>query len=117
MGKALERFYEYDDPYKLLADYLVVNSGPVDIALMLRDDECILRKVKKEFRNQDFRGPFTDCIITEMYRNKERMELMHALDSVGHYLFSKLDLGRLRGEMLATCEELGIFLEDEPTDI
>lgn len=117
MGKALEHFYEYDDPYKLLADYLVVNSGPIDIALMLRDDECIFRKVKKEFRNQDFKGPFTDCIITEIYRNKERMELMHALDSVGHYLFSKLDLTRLREEIVSACEELGIFLENEPTDI
>lgn len=117
MGKALEKFYEYDDPYKLLADYLVVNYGPVDVALMLRDDECILRKVKREIRNQDFRGPFTDCVITEIYRNKERMELMHALDVVGRYLFSKLDLDRLRNEMREVCNDLGIFLEEEYDEI
>lgn len=111
MDPALEYLHDYDDPYKILADILVTSYGPKDIELMLRDDECILRKVKKEMREQDLRGPFIDCVIVEIMRNKERMEMVHALDIVGRYFFTKLDLDRLRREMTNSCEELGFFLE------
>lgn len=117
MGKRIEYRNEYDDPYKLLASYLVVTNGPLDVARMLRSDECIERKVIKELRSQDFRGPFLDCVVTEVYPNRERMEYMHALDHVGKYIFHKLDLERLRNDLRETCERLGIFLEEEEDEI
>ena len=63
------------------------------------DDDYIYRMVVKEVRGQDFMGPFSDCIITDLLEDKERMEFMHELDKLADYFFKKLDLERLRDKI------------------
>lgn len=98
---------EYDDPYKLLADNLATSYGVLEIALMLKDNECLKRKVYREIRNLDYAGPFLDCVITDLYSQKRRMEFMRALDCIGLYVFNNLNLKRLREELYSSALELG----------
>lgn len=91
---------EYDDPYSFLAFYLISVSLPSEIRRMLVDDDFIRRMVIKEIRGQDFIGPFCNCIIDEILRNKQRMEMCHELDALAEYFFTKLDLDRLRRKII-----------------
>lgn len=112
MGKTTVKERACDDPYKLLADHLAVTHGILEIALMLKDDECLKRKVYREIRNLDYAGPFLDCVITDLHAQKRRMDFMKALDCVGLFIFESLNKERLREELYASATELGYDIDD-----
>ena len=87
-------FYEIDDPYKVLAHYIVGFYRPSDVLRILTD----------------LGGHFVDCVIEGILADKDRMEYMHELDRLGAYYFSRLDKERLRDEILAVLNEAGISL-------
>ena len=97
--------HDYDDPYKLLAAAIESKYDPQTVIRVLQDDEFVLRLVRKEIRQQDIRGPFSDCIIQTILDDKRRMVLMHELDKLSEFLFYNLDLDRLRQEILNFCED------------
>lgn len=107
MDENIKYYKDYDDPYKLLADTLATSYGVLEIALMLKDNECIKRKVYREVRNLDYAGPFLDCVISDLYFHRRRMDFMRALDCVGLYIFENINLKRLREELYAAARELG----------
>lgn len=103
-------FYEIDDPYKILAHYIVGFYRPADVLRILTDNSYLKNLVLKETRMMDLGGHFIDCIIEGILAEKDRMEYMHELDRLGSYYFSRLDKERLRDEILAVLNEAGIGL-------
>lgn len=101
---------EYDDPYTILAHTLVGGYRPADVCRMLTDSAYLKTLVIKEMREQDLGGPFLDCIIEGILQDKDRMEYMHNLDNLATYFYTKLDKGRLRDEILAVLNDVGIAL-------
>lgn len=104
-----EYLFEYDNPYKILASYIIAYYRPADVIRMLNDDEYIKVQLVKETRAQDMSGAFTDCIIEDILSNKDRMEYMRALDQLAKYYYSKLDKERLRTEIKTALGECGIY--------
>lgn len=103
----------YDDPYKILAINLVVDSTHGDIVRMLYDDDFIERMVQKETRNIDFYGIFLDCIVEQILIKKQRMVMMHELDKLGSFFFQNLSLLRLRKEITAYLDRYKIEWRSE----
>lgn len=89
----------YDDQYILLAHSILARYSPAEAARMLTDDDFVYREIIKETRNQDFSGPFLDCIIQSILDEKRRMEMCHEMDKFSTYLYRNLDLPRLRNEL------------------
>lgn len=104
--------FEYDDPYKILAGAVVAYSRPADVIRLLTDDLFIKNYIIKETRGQDFKGPFTDCIIEGILDDKSRMEYMKELDRLAEYYFSKLDKERFRREIKEFLSDCGIVIEE-----
>lgn len=104
--------FDYDDPYKILAHYIVGFYRPADVVRVLSDDGFVATLVQKETRESDIGGHFLDCIIEEIFCGKKRMEYMHQLDALSRYYYSELDLSRLRKEIRLILSEAGIELPD-----
>lgn len=100
--------FEYDNPYQILASYIIAYYRPADVVRMLTDDDYIKVQLIKETRSQDMSGAFTDCIIEDILANKGRMEYMGALDQLAKYYYSKLDKERLRYEIKTALSKCGI---------
>lgn len=100
--------YEYDNPYALLAHHIVGSYRPADVLRVLTDNSYLRNLIVKEMREQDLGGHFIDCIIEDILEEKDRMEYMHKLDELAYYYYSKLDKGRLRDEILAILNNVGI---------
>ena len=113
MGTVKRYLYDYDDPYKLLAYYVVGTYRPSDVIRILTDNSYIKNCVLKETRLQDIGGNFIDCIIENILDDKSRMEYMHQLDSLGLYYYSKLDKPRLRDEIKKILGDAGIEILDD----
>ena len=100
--------YECDDPYGILASYIIAYYRPADVIRMLEDDDFLKVQLIKETRAQDMSGAFTDCIIEDILANKDRMEYMGYLDQLAKYYYSKLDKERLRAEIKTALARCGI---------
>lgn len=102
--------YDFDNPYRILAYYIVGNYRPSDVMRILADNSYIKNLVLKEVRQQDLGGHFIDCIIENILEDKDRMDYMHALDRLSDYYYSRLDKERLREEILAVLNNAGVQL-------
>lgn len=100
--------YDFDNPYKILAHHIVSAYRAADVLRCLTDNAYLKTLVIKEVRDQDFQGHFVDCLIESILEEKDRMEWMHKLDEVATYLYSRLDKGRLRDEILTVLNDAGI---------
>lgn len=111
MGTIENRYlYEYDDPYILLAYHIVSAYRAADVIRCLTDNSYLKTLIMKEVREQDFKGHFVDCIIENILEEKDRMEYMHKLDELAIYYYSRLDKGRLRDEILAVLNKMGVVI-------
>lgn len=100
--------YEFDNPYTILAHYIVGNYRAADVLRCLTDNSFLKSLIIKEVRQQDFCGHFLDCIIEDILEEKDRMEYMKQLDELSKYYYSKLDKGRLRDEILTVLNNAGV---------
>lgn len=100
---------EYDDPYVMLAHYLISSHTKAELERILVDDDFIYKMIIKEVRHQDFSGAFLDCIVQSILDNKERMEMCGHLDALSRYFFAKLDLPRLRKDVRHYAEVYGLI--------
>ena len=111
MGSIEGRYlYEFDDPYTLLAHHIVSAYRAADVIRCLTDNSYLKTLIMKEVREQDFKGNFVDCIIENILEEKDRMEYMHKLDELAIYYYSRLDKGRLRDEILAVLNKMGVVI-------
>ena len=100
--------FEYDDPYKILAHYVIGFYRPADVLRVLTENSYIFTLIQKEVRGLDIGGNFLDCIIEDILAEKKRMEYMGNLDKLAQYYFSKLDKDRLRNEIRNILAEMNI---------
>lgn len=116
MGAVMIRYlYQYDDPYKILAHYIVGNYRPADVLRVLGDNSYLKNCIIKEVRQCDLSGHYIDCIIENILDDKDRMEYMHELDKLALFYYSRLDKERLRTEIRSILESAGIELSDYST--
>jgi hypothetical protein len=66
-----EYLYEYDNPYTILAHYIVATFRPADVIRCLTDSSYLKTLIIKEVRLQDFCGHFLDCIIENILDDKD----------------------------------------------
>ena len=107
--------FDYDDPYKILAHYIVAYSRPADVLRVLRENSYIKNCIIKEVRGLDIGGNYIDCIIENILEDKYRMKYMHQLDELASFYYQHLDKERLRNEIRAVLSEAGIEIEDYST--
>ena len=98
----------YDDPYLMLAYWLLANLNIGDLCRVLEDDEFVHKMIVKETRWLDFRGPFLDTIVESILTEKRRMEMCEQLDKLSDYFFKNLDLTRLRKNLSGLLDKYGI---------
>lgn len=104
--------FDYDDPYRILAHYIVGYYRPADVLRVLNENSYIRTLIQKEVREMDLRGSYIDCIIEELLSNKKRMDYMYNLDKLSYYYYKNLDIERLRKEIRAILDKAGIDLSD-----
>lgn len=107
--------FDYDDPYRILAHYIVGYYRPADVLRILTENAYIRTLIQKEVREMDFRGAYIDCIIEDLLSNKKRMDYMYNLDKLSYYYYKNLDIERLRKEIRAILDKAGIDLSDYST--
>lgn len=110
----MEYKHDSDDSYKLLAYRILVDYNIPTVKRILKDNKFVRRLIIREVRGQDFQGDFVDCLFVSIFEDKGRMDLMRQLNSLGIFLYHKLDLQRLRKEIRNAFEEMGMsdLLED-----
>lgn len=99
MGDGLD---SYDDPYWMLAWYIVSHHSRADIVQALTSKEWLLRQLRQECYLQDFRGPFLDTIM-EQVDNHHRLWLRQHLNQLADAFFSMLDVTKLRDYISQIC--------------
>lgn len=101
----------YDDPYKVLAWHLVSVLSVRSLKRVLTNNLFIKSMVLNEANQLDISGPFLDCIDEEIAHKEHLRSKNKQLKSLGEYYFSELDLERLRVEVRAYAEEMGVVLD------
>lgn len=100
---------DYDDPYGFLASGICINFNKSLVKRMLVDKDYIRQVVQAEVRdNIDIPGMFTDCIVTELISDKQKVLYRDALNELGMFFYRQLDINRLRDEIKKFYNEFGI---------
>ena len=92
MGEGLTN---YDDPYCMLAWFVVSHFSQAEIAQALTSEDWLRRQLRQECYGQDFRGPFLDTIM-EHLDNHNRLWLRRQLNDLADALLTMLDIEKLR---------------------
>lgn len=85
-----------DDPYRMLANNLVVTSSDIEIHRYLHQAKAIKRRIYRETKDADFYGDFLDCIVTEIISQGKKREIDKRLPEVADFFYRSLDIPRLR---------------------
>lgn len=116
MGIMIDDYlYDYDNPYRILAHYIVGYYRPADVLRVLTENAYIRTLIQKEVREMDLRGSYIDCVIEDLLSNKKRMDYMRTLDVLARYYYESLDKERLRNEIRLALQEAGIELPNHST--
>lgn len=100
-----------DNPYKFLASGIAIKYNINLVKRMLVDKDYIRQIVQAEVRdNIDIPGMFTDCVVTELISEKQKVLYRDALNQLGLFFFHQLDVARLREELRNFYDEFGIEL-------
>lgn len=98
----------YDDPYRVLAANIVACCPPPVIKRVLTSGGYVRSLINTEARTMDISGWFLDCVDQEIIANGRLRRKNYYLKQLGEYYYSELDLPRLRREIRAFAEELGV---------
>jgi hypothetical protein len=102
---------EYDDPYRVLAAYIVSNGSPRVLSRVMNEPAFIKALVVREAKQIDMGGCFLDCIDQEIISKGLLRKKNYHMKKLGEFYFSELDIPRLRKEVARFAEELGITIE------
>lgn len=89
----------WDDPYLMLAYYIVSHYPVKTIWRALEDDNWLKMRVQEDCMDLDLKGPFLDAIMQGVDEHN-RLWLRGKLKELGAELFSKLDVKLLRQRIL-----------------
>lgn len=110
MGQ-INRHKEYDDPYRVLATYLVSVFSINNLKRILVNTAYIKSLIINEAKTIDMAGAFLDCIDQEIIA-KDRLRGKNVyLKKLGEFYYSELDVDRLRKEIRQFANELGVDLD------
>jgi hypothetical protein len=101
----------YDDPYRVLATYLVSVCTPRALSRVMNETAFIKALVLKEARQLEMSGCFLDCIDQEIISNGLLRKKNYHMKKLGEFYFSELDVPRLRREITKFADELNIIIE------
>jgi len=104
---------QYDDPYRLLALYIISENNVPEIYRIMTDKEYVKKLILKETRSVDFIGHFLDVVVESILTDKRRMEMMNELDKLGEFFWNNFDFSRLKAEIKECCELFGIVEDIE----
>lgn len=110
MGQ-INRRQEYDDPYRLLAAYIVSSFSIALIKRILTNDSFVRSLIVQEAKTMDIGGAFLDCVDQEIISNDRIRKKNVYLKQLGDFYFSELDLNRLRTEIRRFMSELGVSVD------
>lgn len=102
---------EYDNPYRLLAAYIVTTFSVISVKRILASSSFVKSLIIHEAKTMDIGGAFLDCIDQEVVANDRVRGKNAYLKVLGEYYFSELDLERLRKEIRRFADELGVCLD------
>lgn len=88
-----------NDPYIMLAYYIVSHYSLPAIRRALTDDEWIRGRVQEDCMELDLAGPFLDAVMHDIDQHN-RLWLRGRLKELGAAMFTMLDLKRLRKHIL-----------------
>lgn len=100
-----------DDPYKILALYLVSSCSTAELKKMLHDAKVVKRMIVREVREADFYGPFLDCIMVGVIKSNERRKIGRTLLETADFFYNRFDLIRFRKELKDYCQKFGRDVE------
>lgn len=98
----------YDDPYRVLAAYIVSNYPPRTIRKIMSSSAYIKSLVLQEAKQMDISGAFLDCIDQEVLTNDHLRRKNAYLKKLGEFYYSELNILRLRLEVKRFAEELNV---------
>lgn len=110
MGQ-INRHKEYDDPYRVLAAYIVSVFSVMSVKRIMDNPAFVKSLIIHEAKTMDIGGAFLDCIDQEIISNDRVRGKNIYLKQLGEYYFSELDLERLRKEIRRFADELGVTLD------
>lgn len=100
----------YDDPYRVLAAYIVSNYSPRMVKKVLSSSSYIKSIILQEAKQMDINGAFLDCIDQEVLSNDHLRRKNACLKRLGEFYYSELNVLRLRLEIKRFAEELNVKL-------
>lgn len=110
MGQ-INRHKEYDNPYRVLATYIVSVFSVASVKRILESSSFVKSLVIHEAKTMDIGGAFLDCIDQEIVSGDRVRGKNVYLKQLGEFYFSELDLERLREEIRRFAKELGVNLD------
>lgn len=93
-----EKIRDYDDPYIMLAYYIISHHSVIEIRRALTDDDWLRTQVQKDCIALDMAGPYLDAIMQELDEHN-RLWFRARMKELGAEMFTQLDLKRLRGNI------------------
>lgn len=107
----MNKHQEYDNPYRVLAAYIVSTFSLIAIKRVLTNTSYIKSLITYEAKNMDMSGAFIDCIDQEIVANDRIRRKNVYLKQLGEFYYSELDVERLRKEIRRFADELGVNLD------
>lgn len=103
----------YDDPYKMLTTYLVSVMPIHDLRRFMVDNDFVRQTIMHSVQETDISDPFVDCVQDEMLRNRKKRRYKQALNVFAAFIYSQLDLKRLRQDVYNFALGCGVDLLSE----
>jgi hypothetical protein len=110
MGQ-INRHREYDDPYRLLAAYIVSVFSAASIRRIMTNNAYVRSLIINETKTMDIAGAFLDCIDQEIVANDMVRRKNVFLKKLGEFYYSELDIERLRDNIRRFADEVGLRLD------
>lgn len=103
----------YDDPYKMLTTYLVSVMPVHDLRRFMVDNDFVRQSIIHSIQESDISDPYVDCVQDEMLRNRKKRKYKQALNVFAAFIYSQLDVKRLRQDIYDFALGCGVDLLSE----
>lgn len=103
----------YDDPYKMLTTYLVSVMPVHDLKRFMVDNDFVRQSIVHSIQESDISDPFVDCVQDDMLRSRKKRKYKQALNVFAAFIYSQLDVKRLRQDIYDFALGCGVDLLSE----
>ena len=103
----------YDDPYKMLTTYLVSTMPVHALKRFMVDNDFVRQSIVHSIQESDISDPFVDCVQDDMLRSRKKRKYKQALNVFAAFIYSQLDVKRLRQDIYDFALGCGVDLLSE----